>query len=92
MIKLQRKIEISVVVVEKGSPVAGAAIEAAHEYLDKNQGAKVEVVKIISKKMHENDSGGVNLISIGVKGGRAVRGGGGSNGGGYGHSQHGQSI
>ena len=38
------------VVVEKGSPVAGAAIEAAHEYLDKNQGAKVEVVKIISKK------------------------------------------
>ena len=50
MIKLQRKIEISVVVVEKGSPVAGAAIEAAHEYLDKNQGAKVEVVKIISKK------------------------------------------
>lgn len=44
MIKLQRKIEISVVVVEKGSPVAGAAIEAAHEYLDKNQGAKVEVV------------------------------------------------
>ena len=78
------------VVVEKGSPVAGAAIEAAHEYLDKNQGAKV--VKIISKKMHENDSEGVNLISIGVKGGRAVRGGGGSNGGGYGHSQHGQSI
>ena len=49
-IEKKDKIEISVVVVEKGSPVAGAAIEAAHEYLDKNQGAKVEVVKIISKK------------------------------------------
>lgn len=47
---------------------------------------------MISKKMHENDSEEDNLISIGVKGGRAVRGGGGSNGGGYGHSQHGQSI
>ena len=42
--------------------------------------------------MHENDSEEDNLISIGVKGGRAVRGGGGSNGGGYGHSQQGRSI
>ena len=42
--------------------------------------------------MQENDSEGDNFISIGVKGGRAVRGGGGSNGRGYGHSQHGWSL
>ena len=31
----------SVVVVEKDSPAAGVAVQAAQEYLDKNQGAKV---------------------------------------------------
>ena len=32
----------SVVVVEKDSPAASVAVQAAQEYLDKNQGAKVE--------------------------------------------------
>ena len=32
----------SVVVVEKDSPAASVAVQAAREYLDKNQGAKVE--------------------------------------------------
>ena len=31
----------SVVVVEKDSPAASVAVQAAREYLDKNQGAKV---------------------------------------------------
>ena len=32
---------IAVVVVEKDAPVAGPAFEAAQQYLEKNQGAKV---------------------------------------------------
>ena len=35
--------KFAVVVIEKGAPVAGSAVEAAREYLDKNQGAKVDL-------------------------------------------------
>ena len=56
----------SVVVVEKDSPAAGVAVQAAQEYLDKNQGAKVEKrISWIYFYVFENVSGQKQEVNVG---------------------------